>query len=71
MMMLYTGNLAEHVIKGVTRIVINLSLMFSIFLVDIIAGIAQAVPETNGTILFPLSPKGRKNLSIKNITLAI
>jgi hypothetical protein len=60
-MILYTGSLAEHVIKGVTNIVSNLSLTFSIFLVEITAGIAQAVPETKGTILFPFSPKGRKS----------
>jgi hypothetical protein len=41
------------------------------FLVLIIAGMAQAVPETSGTILFPFKPNGRKNLSIKKITLAM
>ena len=68
---LYTGILAVHVIKGVARIVINLSFVFSIFRVDIIEGTAQATPETRGTILFPLNPNGRKNLSIKNTTRAI
>ena len=70
-MMLYTGSLAEQVIKGVIKIVINLSFTFSMFLVLIMAGIAHAVPETKGTILLPFKPKGRKNLSIKKITLAI
>jgi hypothetical protein len=49
----------------------SLSFKFSIFLVEITAGIAQAVPETNGTILFQFNPKGRKSLSIKKTTLAI
>ena len=71
MMMLYTGSLAEQVIKGVTKIVSNLSLKFSIFLVEITAGMAHAVPETNGTILFPFKPNGRKNLSMRKITLAM
>jgi hypothetical protein len=70
-MMLYTGNLAEQVIKGVTNMVISRSFTFSIFLVDMIAGMAQAVPDIRGTILFPLNPKGRNSLSIKKTTLAI
>ena len=65
------GNLAEHVINGVTKIVISRSLIFSIFLVLIIAGMAQAVPEMSGTMDFPFNPKGLKSLSIKKITLAI
>ena len=51
--------------------VMSLSLTFSIFRVDITAGMAHAVPETKGTILLPLSPKGFRNRSIKKITLAI
>ena len=39
--------------------------------VAIIAGIAQAVPEINGTTLFPLSPKRRITLSIKKTTRLI
>ena len=54
--------------KGVTKIVISLSFQLSIFLVAIIAGIAQAVPEINGTILFPLNPKRLIILSIRNTT---
>ena len=67
----YTGSLAEHVIKGVTKIVINLSFQFSIFLVAMMAGIAQAVPDTNGTTLLPLSPKGLNPRSIRNTTRLI
>ena len=44
------------------------SFQFSIFLVAIIAGIAQAVPETKGTTLFPLKPNRRMILSIKKTT---
>jgi hypothetical protein len=36
-------------VKGVTKIVISRSFQFSMFLVAIIAGIAQAVPEISGT----------------------
>ena len=64
----YTGKRAEQVVKGVTKIVISLSFQFSIFRAAIIAGMAQAVPEMRGTTLFPLKPKRRMILSIKNTT---
>ena len=70
-MMAYTGNRAEHVVKGVTKIVISLSFQFSMFLVAIIAGMAQAVPEIKGTTLFPDNPKLRMILSIRNTTRLI
>jgi hypothetical protein len=50
----------------VLPIVSNLSLTFSIFLVEITAGIAQAVPETKGTILFPFSPKDENPVHQEN-----
>ena len=68
MIIKYTGNLAEHVVKGVTNMVINRSFQLSILRVAITAGIAQAVPEINGTTDLPLSPKRRITLSIKNTT---
>ncbi len=67
----YTGNLAEHVMNGVIKIVINRSFQFSIFLALIMAGMAQAVPEIKGTILFPDNPNLRIILSIKNTTRLI
>ena len=70
-MMLYTGSLAEQVIKGVTIMVSSLSFIFSIFLAPIMAGTAHAVLETSGTMLFPFSPKGLKNLSVRKTILAI
>src|SRR5690606_29351139 len=58
MMIMYTGIRAEHVVNGVTSMVINRSFGFSILRALMIAGIAQAVPDTNGTTDFPLKPKG-------------
>jgi hypothetical protein len=55
-------------VNGVTKMVINRSFQFSIFLALIIAGMAQAVPEIKGTILFPDKPNFRMILSIKNTT---
>ena len=51
--------------------VIRRSFQFSIFLVAITAGIAQAVPEINGTKLFPLNPNRRIIRSIKKTTRLI
>jgi hypothetical protein len=51
--------------------VIRRSFQFSIFLVAITAGMAQAVPETRGTTLLPLSPNLRIIRSIKKTTLLI
>ena len=64
-MMIYTGNLAEQLINGVTKIVSILSFQFSIPLADMIAGTAQAAPEIKGTTLFPLNPKTLIGLSIR------
>ena len=50
---------------------IKRSFQFSIFLVAITAGIAQAVPEIKGITLFPLKPNLRKPRSIKKTTLLI
>ncbi len=69
--MVYTGSLAEQVVKGVTKIVINRSFQLAMVLVDMTAGMAQAVPEINGIILFPFIPNRRIILSIKNTTLLI
>ncbi len=69
--MAYTGILAEQVVKGTTRMVINRSRQLSIFRDDITAGIAQAVPETNGITLLPLIPKRLMILSIKKTTRLI
>ena len=66
--MRYTGKRAEHVVNGVTRIVISRSFQLSMLRVAIIAGIAQAVPEMSGTTLLPLSPNRRIILSIRNTT---
>ena len=71
MIIRYTGNLAEQVIKGVTKMVINRSFQLSILRVAIIAGMAQAVPEIRGTTLFPLRPKRLIILSIKKTTRLI
>ena len=51
-----TGNRAEQLIKGLTKIVINLSFGLLIVLVDIIAGIAQAPLEISETMLLPFIP---------------
>ena len=48
--------------------VIRRSFQFSILRVAIIAGIAQAVPETKGTTLLPDNPNLLIILSIKNTT---
>ncbi len=69
--MRYTGKRAAQVVNGITRMVINLSFQLSIFRVAITAGMAQAVPETRGTMLFPLKPNRLIILSIKNTTLLI
>ena len=71
MIIRYTGSLAAQVVNGVTSIVISLSFQFSIFLVAITAGIAQAVPEINGITLLPLKPNFLRPLSIRNTTLLI
>ena len=47
------------------------SFQFSIFLAPIMAGIAQAVPEIKGTMLFPERPNFRIILSIKKTTRLI
>ena len=67
----YIGNLAEQVIKGVTKMVISRSRQFSIFRVAITAGIAQAAPDIKGITLFPFSPNGLIILSIKKTTRLI
>ncbi len=65
-MILYTGSLAEHVMNGVTNIVSNLSLTFSIFLVEITAGIAQAVPETREQYFFHSAQRTKDPVHQKN-----
>ena len=65
----YTGNLAEQVVNGVTKMVIKRSFQLEIVLVAIIAGIAQAVPEINGITLLPFIPNRLIILSIKKTTL--
>ena len=67
----YTGNLAAQVVNGTTKIEINLCLQFSILRVAITAGIAQAVPDIKGTMVFPLKPNRRISRSIKNTTRLI
>jgi hypothetical protein len=67
----YTGNLAEQVIKGIVNIVMSRSLCVGIALVDAIAGIAQALPERSGKMLFPLNPNRRINLSRRKTIRAI
>ena len=66
-----TGNRAEQLMNGVTRIVIKRSFQFSIVLVAMIAGIAHAHPDINGTTLLPFNPKRRMILSIRNTTRAM
>ena len=67
----YTGSLAEQLIKGVTIMVSNLSFLFSIFLALIIAGTAQANPLIIGITLFPFKPTLRISLSLKKLIRAI
>ena len=69
--MVYTGNLALQLINGVTKIVSNLSFLFSIFRALIMAGTAQAKLLIMGITLFPLSPTLRISLSLKNPMRAI
>src|SRR5690606_32143919 len=71
MIMIYTGIRAEHVVNGVTNIVIKRSFGFSILRADMIDGIAQSVPDTKGTTDLPLNPNGFMMRSIKNTTLLI
>ncbi len=52
----YTGIRAEQLMNGVTIMVISLSFQLLILRVLMIAGMAQAPPETSATILRPLSP---------------
>ena len=47
------------------------SFQLEIVRVAITPGIAHAALEMSGTTLFPLSPKGRINLSIINTTRAM
>ena len=69
--MAYTGNLAEQVVNGVTKMVINRSFQLEIVLVAMTAGMAHAVPEIKGITLFPFIPNRRIILSIKKTTLLI
>ena len=57
--------------SGVTKIVNNLSFLFSILRALIMAGTAQAKPLTMGITLFPLSPTLRMSLSLKKLMRAI
>ena len=66
-----TGNRAEQLIKGVTKIVISLSFQFSIVRVAMIAGIAHASPDIKGTMLLPFNPNLRMILSIMKTTRAM
>ena len=63
--MVYTGNLAEQLIKGVTNMVIRRSFQLSMLRVAMMAGIAQAIPDISGTTLFPLSPTALISLSMR------
>ncbi len=60
----YTGSLALQLISGMRNIVRNLSLLFAIVRVAIIAGIAHANPERRGTNDFPFKPILDRGLSI-------
>ena len=62
------GNRAEQPTKGVTMMVIILSFQFSMVLVLIIDGTAQAKPPINGTTDLPFKPTLRINLSIIKVT---
>ena len=57
--------------KGVTNMVMIRSFQFSIFLVAMMAGMAQAVPDTRGTTLLPLKPNLLMMRSIRKTTRLI
>ena len=67
----YTGNLALQLIKGVTNMVSKRSFLFSIFLALIMAGTAHAKPLIMGITLLPFNPTLRMSLSLKKLILAI
>jgi hypothetical protein len=64
----YTGILALQLIKGAIRIVMRRSFQLDIVLADITPGMAQAKLDIRGTILLPLSPRGRIIRSIIKTT---
>jgi hypothetical protein len=66
----YTGNLAEHVIKGAMSMVAILSRCEGIILADMIPGIAHAKDPNKGINERPWSPNIPINLSTKNAALA-
>lgn len=66
----YTGSLAEHVISGATRMVINRSRLEGIVRVAMIPGTAQANELKSGTKDLPLMPKLEKTRSKINAALA-
>ena len=68
---IYTGYLAEQVIKGDTNIVIIRSFLSSIVLEPRIAGTAQAAEDKSGIKDFPESPNFPINLSITKDALAM
>lgn len=65
------GNFALQGTNGVRTVEIILSSLFSIVLVELIAGTEQAVPTINGTKDFPLNPNFLNNLSNINEILDI
>ena len=68
--MLYTGIRAEQVISGITMIVISRSRLSSMTRVAMIAGIAHACADSNGTKEFPGNPTRSMRRSITNAALA-
>ena len=66
-----TGKRALQLINGVTKMVNNLSFLFSIFLALMIAGTAQAKPPIIGITLFPFNPTRRIILSDKKLIRAM
>ena len=69
--MVYTGKRALQLINGVTKIVSNLSFLFSILRALMIAGTAHANPLIIGITLLPFKPTLRINLSLKKLMRAI
>ena len=67
----YTGNRAEQLINGVTKMVIKRSFLFSMLRDAMILGTAQAIPPINGTIDLPFIPNGRIILSMIKPTRAM
>ena len=67
----YTGSLAAHVIRGVTKMVIKRSLRSGKARAAMIAGMAHAMPPTRLTALRPPSPNRVKSRSPTNPNLAM